>query len=108
MTSTKHKWYRPVVVHEFGHSFAGLGDEYEYGDENHETYPLDIEPWEKNITTKVDPEKAARVGKVEGGGYSTTGVFRAYEDCRMRTNQNPEFCPICCEAITDIIKFYTE
>ena len=69
---------------------------------------LDIEPWEKNITTKVDPEKAARVGKVEGGGYSTTGVFRAYEDCRMRTNQNPEFCPICCEAITDIIKFYTE
>lgn len=108
MTSTKHKWYRPVVVHEFGHSFAGLGDEYEYGDENHETYPLDIEPWEKNITTKVDPEKAARVGKVEGGGCSTTGVFRAYEDCRMRTNQNPEFCPICCEAITDIIKFYTE
>ena len=108
MTSTKHKWYRPVVVHEFGHSFAGLGDEYEYGDENHETYPLDIEPWEKNITTKVDPEKAARVGKVEGGGYSTTGVFRAYEDCRMRTNQNPEFCPICCEAIADIIKFYTE
>ena len=20
----------------------------------------------------------------------------------------PEFCPICCEAIADIIKFYTE
>lgn len=108
MTSTKHKWYKPVVVHEFGHSFAGLADEYEYGDENHETYPLDIEPWEKNITTKVDPEKAARLGNYEGGGYSTTGVFRAFEDCRMRTNQNPEFCEICCKAIEDIIRFYTE
>ena len=108
MTSTKHKWYRPVVVHEFGHSFAGLADEYEYGDENHETYPLDVEPWEKNITTKVDADKAALLGKFEGGGYSTTGVFRAYEDCRMRTNQNPEFCPVCCEAVADIIRFYTE
>ena len=108
MTATKHSKYRPVVVHEFGHSFAGLADEYQYGDENHETYPLDIEPWEKNITTKVDPEKAARLGNFEGAGYSTTGVFRAYEDCRMRTNENPEFCEVCRQAVEDIIRFYTE
>lgn len=108
LTSTKHATYRPVVVHEFGHSFAGLADEYPYGDENHETYPLDIEPWEKNITTKVDPEKAKTIGNYEGAGYSFTGVFRAFEDCRMRTNQHPVFCDVCQKAIEDIIRFYTE
>ena len=108
LSSTKHRYFCPVVVHEFGHSFAGLADEYEYGDENHENYPLDIEPWEKNITTKVDKQKAEIVGKVEGGGYSVDGVFRAFEDCRMRTNQHPVFCDVCQQAIEDIIRFYTE
>ena len=47
--------YSPVVfVHEFGHSFAGLADEYDYGQEVDPTYPPDIEPWEPNITTLVD------------------------------------------------------
>lgn len=44
----------PVTVHEFGHSFAGLADEYFYADEEDEFYPLDVEPWEANITTLVD------------------------------------------------------
>lgn len=44
----------PVAVHEFGHSFAGLADEYFYTEEEDNTYPLDIEPWEQNITTMVD------------------------------------------------------
>lgn len=108
LSSTKHKKYRPVVVHEFGHSFAGLADEYQYGDENHESYPIDIEPWEKNITTKVDPVKAKEIGHFEGAGYSLTKVYRAYEDCRMRTNEHPVFCDVCQKAIADIIRFYTE
>lgn len=44
----------PVTVHEFGHSFAGLADEYFYEGDEMEMYPTDIEPWEKNITTLVD------------------------------------------------------
>lgn len=44
----------PVAVHEFGHSFGGLADEYFYSGDEDETYPLDIEPWEPNITTMVD------------------------------------------------------
>ena len=37
---------RAVVVHEFGHSFGGLADEYFYeNDIMDESYPLDIEPW---------------------------------------------------------------
>mgnify|MGYP000700689526 CR=1 FL=1 len=47
--------FRPVVVHEFGHSFGGLADEYFYdNDVMTDTYPLDIEPWEQNISTQVD------------------------------------------------------
>ena len=30
MSSKNHKEYLPVIVHEFGHSFGGLADEYFY------------------------------------------------------------------------------
>ena len=35
------------------------------------------------------------------------GVYRAFPDCRMRTNENPEFCPVCQNAIRDLVEFYT-
>ncbi len=55
LTTARHRDFRPVVVHEFGHSFGGLADEYFYeNDIMDESYPLDIEPWEPNITTLVD------------------------------------------------------
>lgn len=110
LTAAHHPKYRPVVVHEFGHSFAGLADEYQYGTPEDEVgqYPLDVEPWEENITTKVDIVKAVKIGKFEGAGYKRKGVFRYQEDCRMRTNEHPEFCPICQDALRHIILFYTE
>ena len=44
-----------VYVHEFGHSFTGLGDEY-YGSSTayNEFYPAGVEPWEPNITALLD------------------------------------------------------
>jgi hypothetical protein len=42
-----------VFVHEFGHAFAGLADEYAY-DEFDPIYPSDTEPWEPNVTTLKD------------------------------------------------------
>lgn len=54
LTTCHQKWFKPVVVHEFGHSFAGLADEYAYESEDIPMYPHDVEPWEKNITTLVD------------------------------------------------------
>ena len=48
--------FRPVVVHEFGHSFGGLGDEYPYGNDDPIYFP-DTEPWEPNLTTKCDFKK---------------------------------------------------
>lgn len=54
IATSDHDLTLPVAVHEFGHSFAGLADEYFYTEEENGTYPLDIEPWEQNITTMVD------------------------------------------------------
>lgn len=106
--------YEPVVVHEFGHSFGGLGDEYPYGD-NDPMYFSDTEPWEPNLTTRHNFTgkwenliREGKVGLVEGGGYLSHGVWRGQEDCRMRTNEYPTFCPVCQQALTRLIKFYTE
>ena len=106
--------FRPVVVHEFGHSFGGLGDEYPYGDDD-PMYFADTEPWEPNLTTKANFtgkwEKLIEEGKaglVEGGGYLSKGVWRAFENCRMRTNEEPEFCLVCQQALRRLIDFYTE
>lgn len=129
LTTAHHPKFRPVVVHEFGHSFGGLADEYFYDDDvMTDTYPTDIEPWEQNITTRQDfsgkwedmlakdtpiptqPQDAEKypVGVYEGGGYSAKGIYRPAEDCRMRTNEYPAFCPVCQRAIRRVIEFYTE
>jgi hypothetical protein len=47
---------RNILVHELGHSFAGLGDEYYTSDiAYYDFYPLDREPWEPNLTILKDP-----------------------------------------------------
>lgn len=128
LSTTHHSKYRPVVVHEFGHSFCGLGDEYAYEVEEVPMYPKDIEPWEPNLTTLVDfPSKwqdmldkktpvptpltekyKDKVGVYQGGGYNVRDVYRPYQDCRMRTNEHPVFCPVCQRALTQLIDFYTK
>ena len=115
LSMTHHPKFRPVVVHEFGHSFAGLADEYAYETEDIPMYPHDVEPWEPNITTMVDFASKWKnqtgtegIGLFEGAGYSLKGIYRPTEDCRMRTNENPEFCPVCQQAINRLIDFYTK
>ena len=114
LTSTEHSRYLPVVVHEFGHSFAGLADEYYYDDQYTEMYYPDVEPWEANITTMKDFGSkwkdlcdTGEAGLHEGGGYQSKGVWRAYEDCRMKTNDAPFFCKVCERELRRVIEFYT-
>ena len=52
--NSDHPTFVPVMVHEFGHAFGGLADEYAYGDQAESPYPADTEPWEPNITTLHD------------------------------------------------------
>ncbi|MDR2810956.1 MAG: IgA Peptidase M64 [Tannerellaceae bacterium] len=117
-----------VFVHEFGHSFAGLADEYFTSevayDENF--YNLKFEPWEPNITTLVDfgskwknlvPEGAPiptpaegkyadQVGVFEGGGYLAKGIYRPKVHCTMR--DYAPFCPVCTQAIERMIDFLSD
>lgn len=45
-----------MYVHEFGHSFAGLADEYYTSSTGYnDFYQAGVEPWEPNITALLDP-----------------------------------------------------
>ena len=46
-----------VFVHEFGHHFAGLADEYYTSAVAYTTPPERVEPWETNATALLDPAK---------------------------------------------------
>ena len=114
VTTSDHPTFRPVLVHEFGHAYGGLGDEYFYDDGYETMYPADTEPWEPNLTTLVnfqskwaDMMSVEGVGVFEGGGYQSKGVYRPAQDCRMKTNEAKDFCPVCSRALVRITDFYT-
>lgn len=115
-----------IFVHEFGHLFAGLGDEYVGGVEYSDFYFSDVEPWEPNLTTLVDfgkkwknmlpegtpvptPKKTSNEGKLgvyEGGGYLEKGVYRPWINCMMNNLHTIDvFCPVCRKAIQEAIDF---
>jgi hypothetical protein len=49
-------WSPYVFVHEFGHHFAGLADEYYTSDVAYEPAADRVEPWEPNVTALLDPK----------------------------------------------------
>lgn len=120
--------YAKVYVHEFGHLFLGLGDEYVGGAAYNDLYPAGVEPWEVNLTTLVDFDRKwkglldkktpvptpvdqkhpERIGVYEGGGYVSKGVYRPRLDCLMNTLGGAEFCPVCRQGIEKQINFYTK
>jgi len=51
-----NEWTPYVFVHEFGHHFAGLADEYYTSDVAYGSSPERLEPWEPNAT--ADPKAA--------------------------------------------------
>lgn len=123
--TSDHQLAANVFIHEFGHEFAGLGDEY-YNSEvaYEEYYNLKIEPWEPNLTTLVNfaskwqnsiapniPVPTPRTeqyndktGVFEGGGYVAKGVYSPMQDCRMKSNKPNYFCPVCQQAILAAIQ----
>jgi hypothetical protein len=54
--TSDNQWSDYVFLHEFGHAFAGLADEYYSSSTSYtDFYPRDVEPRERNITTLLDP-----------------------------------------------------
>lgn len=118
-----------IFIHELGHGFAGLGDEYYTSSTSYnEFYNLEVEPWEPNLTTLVDFDKKWKhlmdqntpiptpdtekyqntLGVFEGGGYVAKGVYRPKHDCLMNSFKDVHFCEACEEAIIKMIQFYSE
>lgn len=125
LTTVDNEQSEFVFIHEFGHGFAGLGDEYYTSSTGYEDrfYFEDVEPWEPNITTMTHfdekwqnmindtiPVPTPRdlsylnvVGVFEGGGYLEKGVFSPMQDCWMNSRKAGHFCPVCQRAIEQVI-----
>jgi len=128
-TSARHSNSDFVLIHELGHSFSGLADEYYSSSTPYiDYYDLSLEPWEPNITTlksfdkkwknqvqnniqiptpAIESNKNA-VGVYEGGGYMSKGVYRPMMNCTMHTVCYDNFCPVCQKAIQNMILFTSD
>jgi hypothetical protein len=99
-TSSTNQASNEIVVHEIGHSFADLADEYWAGD----VYAAE----KANMTQESNPDVVKWKNWL---GYNNVGIypygtsgnqsqwFRPHQNCKMRALNNP-FCPVCQEAIT--------
>ncbi len=114
-----------TALHELGHSFAGLGDEY-VDERTAGRYPLPTEGRDLphanltlaahiDVTSRETIRATAKWGRFldlpgakrwswahEGGYFRGSGVFRPFRRCRMRTVSDV-FCPVCCEQIAKAI-----
>lgn len=118
-----------VIVHELGHLFGGLADEYYNSEVSvRDFYPENVEPAEPNLTTMIDfaskwkdmlsaevpvptPDNKKydnTLGVFEGGGYVAEGVFRPWRDCTMKDIKYNNFCPVCKKVLTEKIKKFSK
>jgi hypothetical protein len=94
------EWAPYVFVHEFGHHFAGLADEYYTSDVSYAPATQRIEPWEPNVTALLDPAILKWRDLVAAGTPLPTpwhkAEFEAYEHQiqaerrRIRAEKRPE------------------
>lgn len=105
-----------IALHEMGHGFGGLADEYACGETSAlpatvEAYPnvttlqlLDQIKWKGWIepgTPLPTPDTGTHTGHLglfEGAYYRNGGIYRPRHDCRMRS-LNEGFCEVCSEAL---------
>jgi hypothetical protein len=102
------------VLHEFGHSFGRLEDEYDYGDG---TRYAGGEPSQANVSIYDASAQlggklkwwrwldVAEVGTFEGAFYKQYGIYRPTVNSRMR-NLGRGFGPVNCEQF--VINFYKD
>lgn len=77
-------WADYVFVHEFGHHFAGLADEYYTSDVAYAAPDAHrVEPWEPNVTALLDPARAKWAARRSPAAPLPTpwpkAAFEAYE-----------------------------
>ncbi len=85
-------WANYLFVHEFGHHFAGLADEYYTSEVAYAPAgAVRVEPWEPNVTALHDPAAVKWSKRVTGGTPIPTpwskAEFEAYERTVQATRQ---------------------
>lgn len=55
--ATDNKFSDYIFVHEFGHTFGALADEYYTSDVAYQTPQITVEPWEPNVTALFNPDQ---------------------------------------------------
>lgn len=114
-----------IALHELGHSFGGLGDEY-VDEPLIPQFPMpkddkDLDPPNLTLVKHFDdasfdalkstlkwkhflelPGAKKEHWLYEGGFYRPKGVFHPWKRCRMLENDSP-FCPICEEEMAKAI-----
>lgn len=102
-TSTTEVRSPEISVHEIGHSFANLADEYYAGD----VYAAE----KRNMTQQTNPTLVKWSNWI---GYNGTGIYqhccagqsaswyRPHDNCKMRY-LGSQFCNVCAEAIVERI-----
>ncbi len=93
-------WANYLFVHEFGHHFAGLADEYYTSPVAYQSSDARMEPWEPNVTALRDPANLKWKQHVKAGTPLPTPwpkaefeeASRAYQKRRaaLRTANRPE------------------
>ncbi len=92
---------KSVTVHEFGHAFVDLLDEYTGNPEAphyrvhaaNATSDREDVPWQHFLDAKVKG-----VGVIEGGATYSKGVWRPAQSCAMNAAGATGYCPVCREA----------
>ncbi len=128
MTGVDNKAANQVFVHEFAHGLAGLADEYGNDNTYQNMYPIDVEPWEPNLSTMVDFDSKwknliepgtpiptpvedkykNKIGVFEGGGYVAKGVYRPTFNSIMNSFTSNEFNQVCKDVLINLINQYSE
>jgi hypothetical protein len=123
--ASAHSSSPQLVIHELGHSFGRLGDEYDSGtclggegpNYTQET-ERDLIRWRAWIEDDTPVPTANgtycdRIGLYEGAHYCPTGSYRPKCNCTMRSLNHP-FCEVCREHIilqihqmVDLIESYS-
>jgi hypothetical protein len=123
------EWDAYLVVHEFGHGFAALADEYFTSPvASVDLAPPTVEPWRPNVTALLDPDNLkwkdlvvagvplptpdedrydGVVGAFEGASYVARGLYRPMRSCLMKDKGSLPFCPVCERAVREAIEART-
>lgn len=116
-----------IIAHEFGHTFAGLLDEYtaksfiehpatqEFNYNNcSNVIDRDLLLWKGLLTPLIglptfsfpdntDPSQV--VGMFEGCNYATKGLYRSMWTCRMKEPHDPvPFCKVCRQILSTALR----